>query len=65
KKMNWEVTASIAEVLFNSLFLWFKETGNQQNIDNFKRILVSEVAFEFESKNREKLLSILNNFQSN
>jgi len=59
KKMDWSLTRDIAVILFKSLYAWFKKTGNEEKIHNFNQLLDMEINFEFELKNKGKLITIL------
>jgi hypothetical protein len=60
KKMNWGAVLSVAQALFEGLFIWFRNIDyGDDEIAKFKKILKEEIHMEFESENRKHLLSVI------
>ena len=72
KKVNWEVTEKVAEILLNGLYSWFAQIGEGEKKRGFQQILEHTIEETYEPVNSDRLIPIISklvkpsgNYQSN
>ena len=59
KKINWQVTSDIANILLLDFYKWLKNNVDREKYRNFQILLINEVNTHFDKVSKDKLISII------